>query len=104
MRTTKTLSITLPPQMLRDATRLAKKENRTMSELVREALRTYQKEQQKEQFRQQQIARLRSLLDETRTQAAASSRGRLSVAAIDAEIAAYRRERRSKKVLKQLVK
>ncbi|HEY6327901.1 MAG TPA: ribbon-helix-helix domain-containing protein [Blastocatellia bacterium] len=39
MRTTKTLSITLPPEMLARAEQLAKKENRTMSELVREALR-----------------------------------------------------------------
>ena len=42
MRTSKILSITLPPAMLKEAERLAKKENRTMSELVREALRYYQ--------------------------------------------------------------
>jgi CopG family transcriptional regulator / antitoxin EndoAI len=41
MRTTKVLSITLPDAMLKDAKKLAKKENRTMSELVREALRRY---------------------------------------------------------------
>lgn len=45
MRTTKTLSITLPPEMLSRAERLAKKENRTMSELVREALRHYERRQ-----------------------------------------------------------
>jgi predicted transcriptional regulator len=44
MRTTKTLSITLPPEMLTRAAKLAKKENRTMSELVREALRQYERE------------------------------------------------------------
>lgn len=43
MRTTKTLSITLPPEMLTRAAKLAKKENRTMSELVREALRQYER-------------------------------------------------------------
>ena len=43
MRTTKTLSITLPPEMLIRAAKLAKKENRTMSELVREALRQYER-------------------------------------------------------------
>jgi CopG family transcriptional regulator / antitoxin EndoAI len=43
MRTTKTLSITLPPQMLARAERLARKEHRTMSELVREALRHYER-------------------------------------------------------------
>jgi CopG family transcriptional regulator/antitoxin EndoAI len=44
MRTTKTLSITLPPEMLTRAEKLAKKENRTMSELVREALRHYERQ------------------------------------------------------------
>jgi predicted transcriptional regulator len=44
MRTTKTLSITLPPEMLTRASKLAKRENRTMSELVREALRQYERQ------------------------------------------------------------
>ena len=44
VRTTKTLSITLPPEMLTRAEKLAKKENRTMSELVREALRHYERQ------------------------------------------------------------
>ena len=38
------LSITLPAPMLEEAQALAKKENRTMSELMREALRQYQRE------------------------------------------------------------
>jgi Arc/MetJ-type ribon-helix-helix transcriptional regulator len=42
MRTTKVLSITLPEAMLTSAKKRAKKENRTMSELVREALRRYE--------------------------------------------------------------
>jgi CopG family transcriptional regulator / antitoxin EndoAI len=46
MRTTKTLSITLPPEMLARATEMAKREHRTMSELVREALREYERKQQ----------------------------------------------------------
>ncbi|MCU1324581.1 MAG: hypothetical protein JWM43_4230 [Acidobacteriaceae bacterium] len=41
MRTTKVLSITLPEPMLELAKERARKENRTMSELVREALRRY---------------------------------------------------------------
>ena len=44
MRTTKTLSVTLPPEMLSRAEELAKKEHRTMSELVREALRQYERQ------------------------------------------------------------
>src|SRR5580658_5682848 len=43
MRTSKTLSATLPPEMLARAEQLAKKEHRTMSELVREALRQYER-------------------------------------------------------------
>ena len=44
MKTSKTLSITIPPEMLSRAEALAKKENRTMSELVREALRQYERQ------------------------------------------------------------
>ena len=43
MRTTKTLSITLPPEMLARAAEIARREHRTMSELVREALRDYER-------------------------------------------------------------
>jgi CopG family transcriptional regulator / antitoxin EndoAI len=43
MRSTKTLSITLPPEMLARAEEIAKKESRTMSELIREALRHYER-------------------------------------------------------------
>src|SRR5260370_24302907 len=45
MRTTKVLSITLPERMLDSVKKRAKKENRTMSELVREALRRYEASQ-----------------------------------------------------------
>ena len=41
MRTTTIVSITLPPKMLAQAMRVAEKENRTKSELFREALRRY---------------------------------------------------------------
>ncbi len=41
MRTSKILSLSLPPTLLREAERLAKKEGRTKSELFREALRRY---------------------------------------------------------------
>jgi Arc/MetJ-type ribon-helix-helix transcriptional regulator len=44
MRTTKVVSITLPPAMFEEAQALAKQENRTMSELVREALRRYERD------------------------------------------------------------
>ncbi|HEX3035396.1 MAG TPA: ribbon-helix-helix protein, CopG family [Thermodesulfobacteriota bacterium] len=40
-RTTKILSLSLPPELLKEAERIAKKEGRTKSELFREALRRY---------------------------------------------------------------
>ncbi len=41
MRTDKNISITFPAGMAREAERLARRENRTMSELLREAFRYY---------------------------------------------------------------
>ena len=41
MRTAKTVSITLPPDLLLKAQEIAEREHRTMSELFREALRRY---------------------------------------------------------------
>ena len=46
MRTTKILSVSLPPELLRAAERLSKKEGRTKGELFREALRRYIQEQE----------------------------------------------------------
>ncbi len=46
MRTTKILSLSLPPELLREAEALAKRERRTKSELLREALRRYIQEQE----------------------------------------------------------
>lgn len=45
MRTTKILSLSLPPELLKEAEEIAKKEGRTKSELLREALRRYIQEQ-----------------------------------------------------------
>jgi Arc/MetJ-type ribon-helix-helix transcriptional regulator len=41
MRTAKTISITLPPELLSKAQEIAAREHRTMSELFREAIRRY---------------------------------------------------------------
>jgi ribbon-helix-helix CopG family protein len=41
MRTAKTVCITLPPDLLKKAQKVAAREHRTMSELFREALRHY---------------------------------------------------------------
>jgi metal-responsive CopG/Arc/MetJ family transcriptional regulator len=52
MRTTTNISITLTPEMLDSAQKIAKAENRTMSELVREALRRYEKERRWEAIKE----------------------------------------------------
>jgi len=41
MRTSRVLSLSLPPELVREAERVAKQEGRTKSELFREALRRY---------------------------------------------------------------
>jgi len=46
MRSSKVVSITLPPEMAQEAEELAKRENRTMSELMREAFRLYKRERE----------------------------------------------------------
>ena len=44
MRIAKTVCVTIPPDLLKKAQRIAAREHRTMSELVREALRRYMAE------------------------------------------------------------
>lgn len=41
MRTSKVTSLSLPPKLLREAERCARREGRTKSDLLREALRRY---------------------------------------------------------------
>ena len=61
MRTSKILSLSLPPDLLREAERVAKKEGRTKSELFREALRRYIQEQQWAGLRRYGAQRVRKL-------------------------------------------
>jgi metal-responsive CopG/Arc/MetJ family transcriptional regulator len=48
MRNSRILSVSMPEAQMKAAEELAKAENRTMSELVREALRTYEKQRRAE--------------------------------------------------------
>ncbi len=48
MRSTRILSISMPEAQAKSVEQLAKAENRTMSELVREALRSYEKQKRAE--------------------------------------------------------
>ena len=88
MRTSKTISISLPPAQLKETERLAKKENRTMSELVREALRRYQ-QQQVEAGPSSAWARALAAL---RADAEEKGANKLSQRQINREIAAVRRQ------------
>jgi metal-responsive CopG/Arc/MetJ family transcriptional regulator len=82
MRTAKTISITLPPDLLTKAQELAEREHRTMSELFREALRCYM----------QTDTEWRSLL--LRTRAAGSALGITSEADVERLSDDYRHEKR----------
>jgi metal-responsive CopG/Arc/MetJ family transcriptional regulator len=91
MRTSRTLSVSMPPAQLKQAERLARKENRTLSELVREALRQYQQKQESS-VNTELIAALKAVQQD----AVRAGLDKLSLPAINSEIAAFRRERRRK--------
>jgi CopG family transcriptional regulator/antitoxin EndoAI len=61
MRTSKILSLSLPPELAREAARIAKREGRTRSELFREALRRYIQEQRWTDLRRYGAQRARNL-------------------------------------------
>lgn len=46
MKNSQNISITMPQTMLKSVEQLATKENRTLSELIREALRYYQRQRE----------------------------------------------------------
>ncbi len=89
MRTAKTISITMPPELLTKAQQFANREHRTMSELLREALRRY-------------IDEPRSVNRETRRalmeygQGKAREMGIMSEEDVDRLIHEYRKEKRAK--------
>jgi metal-responsive CopG/Arc/MetJ family transcriptional regulator len=91
MRTSKTLSVSLPPAQLKRAERLAKKENRTLSELIREALRHYEQKQQSP-VNYNLIAALRAIQESAKR----AGLDKLTEREIDAEVTAHRGERDNK--------
>ena len=91
MRTAKTISISLLPRQLESAERIAKKENRTMSELVGEALRRYEKS-----ARTAAPGTLAEAVSLLREDARAKGTDKLTMREINAEVAAVRRGRRKK--------
>lgn len=91
MRTTKTISISLAPEQLRRAERLARKQSRTMSELFREGLRRLEAEES-----QKSLSDLASVLRLIRRSAKDAGLDAMTRREINAEVAAARRERAAK--------
>jgi Arc/MetJ-type ribon-helix-helix transcriptional regulator len=90
MRITKNVSISLPPEQFKTAERLAKKQNRTMSELFREGLRRLEQEEKKG-INSELLAALRAVQEDSRR----AGLNKMTMGQINAEIAAARRERRT---------
>ena len=94
MRTTKTISVSLPPGQLKEMVRIARKENRTMSDLLREAFRRYVQPQA-------QPSTVAEALRLVREDARQKGTNRLTQKEINAEIAAYRVQQQGRKKLKR---
>ena len=60
-RTTKTWTISLPPKLVKEAEQAAKQENRTKSELVREALGRYLEERRWRKLQKASAEKTRNL-------------------------------------------
>jgi Arc/MetJ-type ribon-helix-helix transcriptional regulator len=93
MRTTKSVTISLPPEQLKTAKRLAKKQSRTMSELIREALRRLEQE---EEWRPSPVAlaQFGKLVRSIQQDARHAGLDKMSLREINAEVDAVRKERR----------
>lgn len=83
--------MSLPPAQLKRAERIAKRENRTLSELVREALRQYE-QRQDSPINYDLIAALRAVQGDARR----TGLNMLTERQIDAEVTATRRGRDKK--------
>jgi Arc/MetJ-type ribon-helix-helix transcriptional regulator len=99
MRNTKVYSITMPPELARQAERLAKREHRTMSELMREALRRYQQPQPGFDVREliRALAPAPQAFLAMRQNAKSAGSDKLTMAQIDREVAMARKQARSGK-------
>lgn len=96
MRTTKVISVSLPEAQYKKAVRLAKKENRTMSELMREALRAYEAEKQR---RDEAFRRMGEAIEHMRAEAVKRGLDKMTMDEINEEIAAARKEMREQNKL-----
>jgi hypothetical protein len=101
MRTSKSLTISLPPQQLREMERTAKRENRTLSELLREAWRRYQREEEDRRLavdpaRQRRLLELKKVVGELRQEAAETGVDKMTTRDINTIVAEARREQKKK--------
>ena len=108
MRTTRNLTVSLPPAQLREMEETAKKENRTMSELVRETFRRYQRDEEDRRMatdplRARRLLELKEAVAEVRKGAVKTGLSKLTDRQINAEVEAYRRQPQ-KKTTKQPVR
>lgn len=95
MRTTKSVTISLPPEQLKTAERLAKRQSRTMSELFREGLRRL--EQEEEQRSSQLALRdLRTMIQLIQQEARRTGLNKMTAREINAEVTAARKEMAAK--------
>jgi len=92
MRTTKSVTISLPPAQLRTAERLARRQNRTMSELFQEGLRRLEWEERQRRS-PVGLGDLRAVIEAIQEQARMAGLDKMKRTEINAEIEAARRER-----------
>ena len=68
MRTTGNISITMPVALVRETARLAKRENRTISGLLREALRQYKANVERKDKGQNDLAQIATILADAKSE------------------------------------
>jgi len=95
MRTTKSVSISLPPEQFKAAERLAKKQNRTMSELFREGLRRLEQDERRPSSTA--LSEFRDIVQLIREDAKRTGLDKMTMAEINAEVDATRKEMRAKR-------
>ncbi len=82
--------------MLKRAKKLAARENRTMSELIREALRRYEQGAQASEIRQAALMEFQQAVEAFRVKARREGLDKLSMSDLNKGIAAARKERRKR--------
>lgn len=92
MRSAKPISVALPPEQYRKAVRIARREKRTVSEVVREALRRYEEDSTSTAAAG---AALAEALEAVQQDAARKRCHRLTMRQINTEIAAVRKARKA---------